>query len=86
MPRFPAFRPSVSHASLGGAFFDKVAAAEFPKHVLRFRNSRAAASVGLDTLTDAEWIEHFGRFSNRSQRQRKIASFCLSQCNLPNFT
>ena len=62
MPLSPAFRPSVSHASLGGAFFDKVAAAEFPKHVLRFRNSRAAASVGLDTLTDAEWIEHFGRF------------------------
>ncbi|MBU0581700.1 MAG: YdiU family protein [Alphaproteobacteria bacterium] len=63
MPLSPNFRPSVSHASLGGAFYDEVAAAEFPKHILRFRNCRAAASVGLDTLTDAEWIEHFGRFS-----------------------
>jgi len=30
--------------------------------VLRFRNHRAAATVGLETLSDAEWIAHFGRF------------------------
>ncbi len=63
MPISPSFRPSVSHASLGDAFFDEVAAAEFPRHILRFRNQRAASSVGLDSLTDEEWIEHFGRFS-----------------------
>ena len=39
-----------------------MAAEAFPKTILRFRNDRAAASVGLDTLTDAEWIAHFGRF------------------------
>ena len=37
-------------------------AARFPEHRLRFRNQRAAARVGLAELTDAEWIDHFGRF------------------------
>jgi len=56
------FKPSTSHSTLGDAFFDKVEPARFPEHILRYRNQRAAAAVGLDTLTDAEWIEHFGRF------------------------
>ncbi|NYT40213.1 YdiU family protein [Sphingomonas sp. R-74633] len=30
--------------------------------MLRFRNDRAAAQVGLEGLSDAEWIAHFGRF------------------------
>ncbi|RYY24710.1 MAG: YdiU family protein [Sphingomonadales bacterium] len=30
--------------------------------MLRFRNDRAAAQVGLDGLSDAEWLAHFGRF------------------------
>ena len=55
-------RPSTSHATLGDAFFDKVEAAQFPEHILRYRNQRAAASVGLDGLSDAHWVEHFGRF------------------------
>ncbi|MEQ1900072.1 MAG: protein adenylyltransferase SelO family protein [Devosia sp.] len=55
-------RPSTSHATLGSAFFDPVEPAPFPRHILRHRNQRAAASIGLDTLTDAEWIDHFGRF------------------------
>jgi uncharacterized protein YdiU (UPF0061 family) len=55
-------KPSTAHASLGDAFYDKVKAAEFPQHILRYRNQRAAASVGLDTLTDAQWLDHFGRF------------------------
>ncbi len=55
-------KPSTSHASLGDAFFDKVEAAKFPEHILRYRNQRAAASVGLDGLTDEEWVSHFGRF------------------------
>jgi uncharacterized protein YdiU (UPF0061 family) len=62
MPVSPAYRPSRRHAELGDAFYDVVAPARFPKHVLRFRNQRWAARVGLDTLTDAEWIAHFGRF------------------------
>jgi uncharacterized protein YdiU (UPF0061 family) len=30
--------------------------------VLRLRNDRAAAEIGLDTLSDAAWVQHFGRF------------------------
>ena len=41
---------------------DPVKAADFPQTILRFRNDRAAASVGLDGLPDEEWIAHFGRF------------------------
>lgn len=37
-------------------------AADFPKYELRFRNDRAAETVGLSRLSDAEWIAHFGRF------------------------
>ena len=55
-------KPSTSHAALGENFFDTVAAANFPEHILRYRNQRAAATVGLDGLSDAEWVNHFGRF------------------------
>jgi uncharacterized protein YdiU (UPF0061 family) len=58
----PAYRPRTAHAALGGEFYDPVQAAQFPQHVLRYRNQRAAASVGLDQLTEPEWIAHFGRF------------------------
>jgi serine/tyrosine/threonine adenylyltransferase len=47
---------------LGDVFYDSVEAADFPQTILRFRNDRAAAAVGLDRLTDDEWIRHFGRF------------------------
>ncbi|WP_390585553.1 protein adenylyltransferase SelO [Erythrobacter sp. MTPC3] len=39
-----------------------VEAADFPETIMRFRNDRWAASVGLDSLDDAAWIRHFGRF------------------------
>jgi len=56
-------RPSTAHAALGPEFFDEVAAADFPRHILRHRNQPWAARVGLDGLADAQWIEHFGRFA-----------------------
>lgn len=62
MPIAASCRPSRRHAELGEAFFDVVEPARFPARVLRVRNDRWAARVGLDTLTDAEWIGHFGRF------------------------
>jgi uncharacterized protein YdiU (UPF0061 family) len=37
--------------------------AVFPDLKLRFRNDRAAATVGLGGLSDAEWVERFGRFA-----------------------
>ena len=62
MPVSPAYQPDPQFAQLGAEFADPVKAADFPATILRFRNDRAAASVGLDTLTDAEWLAHFGRF------------------------
>ena len=57
-----AFTPQQAILELGPAFYDPVTPARFPETVLRFRNDRAAAQLGLDGLSDAEWIAHFGRF------------------------
>ena len=56
------YRARKTHADLGEGFFDPVRPADFPQPILRYRNDRAAATVGLDALTDEEWIAHFGRF------------------------
>lgn len=62
MPFSPqAYRPERSITALGEPFYDAVAPARFPQTRLRFRNDRAAAQVGLDALTDDEWVAHFGR-------------------------
>ena len=57
-----SLKPSTSHTKLGPAFYDEVTPAQFPQLTLRYRNQRAAASIGLDTLTDDQWVAHFGRF------------------------
>ena len=57
-----AYRPESTILELGESFYDTVQPADFPQTVLRFRNDRAAAEVGLDTLSDTEWLSHFGRF------------------------
>ena len=62
MPVSPVYRPDPRFPELGPEFADPVRAEAFPETILRFRNDRAAATVGLDTLTDEEWIAHFGRF------------------------
>ena len=48
----------------GAPFYDEVAAAAFPRHVLRYRNQRWADAVGLGALSEAEWIGYFGRFQS----------------------
>jgi uncharacterized protein YdiU (UPF0061 family) len=62
MPATTKFQPSRRHEDLGPAFFDTVAPADFPRHLLRYRNRRWAERVGLESLTEEEWIAHFGRF------------------------
>lgn len=57
------FSGSTAHANLGPDFFDPVTAADFPKTVLRYRNQPWAERMGLETLSDEEWINHFGRFA-----------------------
>lgn len=58
-----AYRPSPRLLSSGLPLHDAVEAAPFPQAILRYRNDRAAASVGLTDLSDGEWIGHFGRFA-----------------------
>ena len=53
---------SRQHETLGPEFFEPVAPASFPKHILRYRNQKAAKTIGLDYLSDDEWRAHFGRF------------------------
>ncbi len=39
-----------------------MAAVAFPRHELRFRNRRWDKAVGLDSMSDRDWVDHFGRF------------------------
>ena len=57
------FKPSRSHESLGDAFFDRVVPAIFPQAILRHRDQRWAARMGLADLTEDQWLGHFGRFA-----------------------
>lgn len=61
-PQAPSYLPDPAILKLGDAFHDPVDAADFPQTILRFRNDRAAAEIGLDGLSDDQWRAHFGRF------------------------
>ena len=61
-PQPGPYRPETAITELGGDFYDVVAAAEFPKAILRFRNDRWVPAVGLGDLSGEDWIAHFGRF------------------------
>ncbi|MBD2110843.1 MULTISPECIES: protein adenylyltransferase SelO [Cyanophyceae] len=53
--------------SLGDDYYDIVAAAEFPKHILRFRNDDVVRQLGLDpaSVSDDDFIKAFGKFQGR---------------------
>lgn len=57
------YRAAPRILSLADWLGDAVEPAPFPETVLRFRNDRAAASVGLADLDEAAWLRHFGRFA-----------------------
>ncbi len=63
LPQPGPYRAETAILSLGDAFYDPVAAADFPQTILRFRNERWAAAIGLEGLGDEAWIAHFGRFA-----------------------
>ncbi|NEO60052.1 MAG: YdiU family protein [Moorea sp. SIO4G2] len=50
--------------SLGYDYFDEVAAAEFPRHILRFRNDQLLPRIGLNPqdTNDQDFIQAFGKF------------------------
>lgn len=52
--------------SLGNEYYDLVAAADFPQHILRFRNDALLPKLGLDpdAVTDADFITAFGKFAS----------------------
>ncbi len=53
--------------SLGDDYYDEVAAAEFPLHILRWRNNGLLLKLGLDpqAVTDEDFITAFGKFEER---------------------
>ena len=62
-PQAASYRPDTPILTLADWIGDPVDAARFPEARLRFRNDRHAATVGLDGLTDDEWLTHFAGFS-----------------------
>ncbi|MGB3612359.1 MAG: YdiU family protein [Elainellaceae cyanobacterium] len=58
----PAFQ------ALGDDYFDVVAAAEFPQHILRFRNDALFPRLGLDpeAVSDSHVVQALGQFQGRS--------------------
>ncbi|ERT09439.1 hypothetical protein M595_0461 [Lyngbya aestuarii BL J] len=52
--------------TLGSDYYDQVSAAEFPFHILRFRNDEILTQLGVDpqSVTDDHFIEAFGKFES----------------------
>ena len=53
---------SVPIEQISALFADAAEPANFPKSVLRFRNTLWAERVGLGDLSESDWVEHFARF------------------------
>ncbi len=62
-PQAAGYHPDTAITALAGWLADPVRAAAFPQHILRFRNDRWAAAIGLAELSDALWLDHFGHFA-----------------------
>ncbi len=56
------FTPANAISEIADFIGDAVAAADFPDHRLRWRHDSAAAEVGLNHLSEDQWIDHFGKF------------------------
>ncbi|NEP91274.1 MAG: YdiU family protein [Okeania sp. SIO2C2] len=56
------YEPAIQ--TLGGDYYDEVLAAEFPQHILRFRNDKLLPKIGLtpEDVKDEHFIEVFGKF------------------------
>jgi serine/tyrosine/threonine adenylyltransferase len=60
------YEPSIENF-LGDDYYDVVAAAEFPTHLLRWRNDPVLRQFGLDpaAVKDEDFVEAFGKFQGR---------------------
>lgn len=61
-PQPAEYNPDTRIEEVADFLAEPVAAAQFPQHTLRFRNGRWDKAVGLDSLSDEEWLRHFGQF------------------------
>jgi uncharacterized protein YdiU (UPF0061 family) len=63
-PEPPAapYTPDPQLLSIAGWLADPVEPALFPNAELRFRNRRWDKAVGLDALSDLDWVRHFAEF------------------------
>lgn len=59
---FINYEPAIQ--ALGGDYYDEVLAAEFPQHILRFRNDQLLPKIGLNSqdVKNEHFIEAFGKF------------------------
>jgi len=61
-PQTATYQADVKITDLGEKIGDPVHATNYSEHTIRFRNDRWDKSIGLDSLTDDQWINHFGKF------------------------
>lgn len=61
-PQAAPYRADPAILSIAEWIGDAVKPADFPMTQLRFRNRRWDRAVGLDHLSDEDWLGHFGRF------------------------
>ncbi|RIV89297.1 protein adenylyltransferase SelO family protein [Aurantiacibacter zhengii] len=61
-PQPAKYTPDTRIEAVADFLADPVAAARFPLATLRFRNDRWDKAVGLASLSDEDWVRHFGRF------------------------
>ena len=71
MPVSSSYAPDPRFQDLGADFADPVRPADFPAATPRFWNARAAETVGLGDLDDAERTRHFARFEALPANQRE---------------
>ena len=77
-----SYRPDTPIAALADWIGDPVEAADFPETTLRWRNDRAARTVGLAELSDADWVRHFGRFDPVPGNLPQVPSSSTSNLHL----
>ncbi len=58
----PSYKPDSALLRLADWLADAVEPAEYPKAIIRYRNQRAAESIGLDKISDQDWVRHFAHF------------------------
>ncbi len=62
-PQAAPYRADPQILSISNWIGDEVEPASFPAAKLRFRNRRWDQTVGLGTMSDEDWVHHFGRFA-----------------------